>query len=148
MEDVTKQYINEEVKAQDEFLDEVLLDLENDNDLNVLDENINKVSIFFKPEENKEYLIKLTETKIKAVKSVFEKEGEEPKESQKWELVINALDKDKTEFNGLWQVSNPVMKKIRQVLLDSKKSVLETPLRIKKTGKGKQTQYDVMSNEF
>jgi len=138
IEDVTKNYVKEEVKNEDNEINDIVFDLEEDKDL--LKEEL-KGGAFFSLEEGITYKIKLTTTKVRRLEKVFPKEDGEDDKVIKYELGIEAKGSDKSEFLGVWEVGRAVLDTI------FKGYEKDAVFNVSRTGKGMKTRYSV-SKDF
>ena len=109
-----------------------VFNLEDLKDREVLGEELNAGSMYFKPQVNISYKIRLLSPNVKEVEKTFE-----DKTITKYELSISAKGSDKSEFEGLWEVGRNVLKSIFD---DYEASAVYN---IKKTGSGIETRYSV-----
>ena len=119
---------------------DVVFDLDIEEDFEKLEDEIKCDGLFFKPEEDVTYKIKLTTTHIRRVEKTFENNGEK-EVVIKYELGISAKGSDKSDFIGVWEVGksvlNPIMKNWEKGAI----------FNVSRTGSGKKTRYSV-SKDF
>lgn len=100
-----------EVQEQDQNVEKEYLgdfDVSNPEDLEKLQDMIQKQSAFFNPEPDKTYKVIFLSTHIKPIKKVF-KDGPQIK----YELEVEVKEKDKVIFTGIWDVGTSIVNKIK-----------------------------------
>lgn len=141
---------NTEIKVENVELKELdnMLDLDLESDFEKLYDNIKNVGNYFKPEIDMTYKIILIDSKITPVERVFNAGTEKENKVIKYSLNVKAINKNKSEFEGLWEVGSMTLRKIMDIIKESEKKYTETFFRLKKTGSGLKTDYDIMEDEF
>lgn len=146
VEDVTKDYVKEAKNSSEEV---VKFDLNNKDDVKAVEEELSKMSVFFKPENDVVYRINLTSSEMMPVTKEFKKKNDEVQIRTQYSINIHAIDKDKREFNGIWEIGIKTFKKVFAVLKEQPdKDVTKISFRLRKAGQGIETDYDIMSEEF
>lgn len=140
---------NENIKVENVDLDEeIVLDLDSEADFAKLYDNVKNIGNYFKPETDMTYRVILTNSKITPVERVFNEGTEKENKVIKYSLDVKAVNKNKSEFTGAWEVGSATLRKILDIIKESAKKSTETYFRLKKTGSGLSTDYDIMSDEF
>lgn len=124
------------------------LDLALEMDFNKIYDEVKNIGNFFRPETDMTYRVVLTGTKMIPVEKVFNAGTEKEQAVTKYALEVKTINKNKSEFIGVWEVGRGTLRKILDVLKESDKDILETYFRLKKTGTNLDTNYDIMSDEF
>jgi hypothetical protein len=97
---------------------------------------------FFNPENDKTYTITLTTPTIVPVTKTFTKNGVE-QEMKKFLLQIKAIDRDKNEFEGTWEIGSGTLRKIVNIFKANEKAI-EIFFNLTKTGSGLDTKYNIV----
>jgi len=128
------------------------LDLENqdmydmDKDRDRIIEELGQTNNFFTPVANKTYKIILTSPTVIPITKTFVKNGVE-EEMKKFLLQIKAIDRDKNEFDGTWEIGSGTLRKIVKIFEPYKKST-EIYFKMTKSGAGIDTRYDIVGDDF
>jgi len=131
-----------------EEIEELYYNLDNKEDFEKIDSEIQFNNTFFKPAYNVIYKINLTSAKIIPITKTFKHEGEADQVAQKYALEIHSTDKDRNVFEGVWEIGSGTLRKILDCLKESQEKVTETYFKLKKSGSGLNTTYDVISEDF
>ena len=129
-------------------LELIELDLDNEQQFTELYSEVKNIGNYFKPENDITYKINLTSSIINPITKIFTRDGLD-QTVKKYILNIKAISgKDKSVYEGIWEVGTATLKKILDIIKEKDKKSIEVYLRMKKTGVGLQTDYDIMSDEF
>lgn len=129
-------------------LELIELDLDNEQQFTEIYSEVKNIGNYFKPENDVTYKINLTSSIISPITKIFSREGVD-QTVKKYVLTIRAISgKDKSVYEGVWEAGSATLKKVLDIILESPKKSTEVYFRMKKTGIGLQTDYDIMSDEF
>lgn len=130
--------INKYTKEEEntELVEEIIFDLENKEDLENLLEEIDKPSIYFKPEVDVTYKLQLTTPKVQKVEKEFDGET-----INKYIIGVKTVNAAKEEFEGIWECGISVLKPITKGYENK-----DTVFKVTKTGKGTDTRYSVIKD--
>ena len=129
-------------------LELIELDLDNEQQFTEIYSEVKNIGNYFKPENDVTYKINLTSSIISPITKIFAREGV-GQTVKKYVLTIKAISgKDKSVYEGVWEAGSATLKKVLDIISESPKKSTEVYFRMKKTGTGLQTDYDIMSDEF
>lgn len=131
--------MEQEIKEQ-EVLDVLnseakVLDLENEEDRKQIETELNSGSMYFRPESDVTYKVTLLSPKVEVVDKEFDGDH-----ITKYALQIKAINKNGSEFEGIWEVGKSVLEPI------FKNYTKDAVFKITKTGSGKETRYSVVAD--
>ena len=123
---IEKDYSKEENKQYDLAIEE---------DMKVLNDELNKGSIYFKPETNITYKVSLTSSLIKEVKKEWEGDT-----YFKYAINVKTISENGIIFEGIWEIGKMVLSTI------AKNYDKDASFKVTKTGAGKETRYNIVKD--
>jgi hypothetical protein len=132
---------NLEQKNLEKNEENVTFNLDNENNLNELKESLEVQSLWFNPQRDVTYKLKLTSPEMVQIQKEFDGDT-----VIKYSLQIEASNEAGETFTGTWDVGKTVIKQIVKAAESSDESVTKLSFKVTKTGMNKDTRYNIVKD--